>query len=91
LKIELGDSFPEASLFPDTGIIKICECPSKELILPNLLNTYGQNLSQIDLSSFKAKLVKNKGPFQIPNTGDESFEFITYYYGPNYVDKYILK
>ena len=50
-----------------------------------------EEITKIDLSDFKAKLVKNDEPFNIPNTGSESFEFVTYYYGPKYVDKYLLK
>ena len=58
LKEELGDHYPKASLFPGMGIIKV----PAEIEVPNITDMV-EDITKVDLSSFRARVVKNEDPF----------------------------
>lgn len=69
------------SLFPNPGLLLIEE-DGPILLTP--LDARG-----VDLSSFKARLVKNDQPFQIVNSAlksSDEFRVVSYYYQPGYAE-----
>ncbi|CAL4221879.1 unnamed protein product [Meganyctiphanes norvegica] len=75
-------NLPSLSLFPNPGIILF---PSANITIRRVDGRH------YDLSSFKAQLVKhNRTPFRIPSAKGDQYKIITYSYGKDYADKYIL-
>jgi hypothetical protein len=70
----------------------VIKLPEENLYLPNITKL-AKDITKVDLSSFKARVVRNDQPFIIPNLikKNESFEAITYYYGSQYADLHLHK
>lgn len=74
-----------ASLFPNSGILEVDQ---DKIDLPYF------DATQVDLSSFKAELVKNDVPFSIVNTkvsAKDEFRPVSYFFDENYGHEQILE
>lgn len=76
-------SLGEGSLFPQPGILEI---KAEEVLFP-VFDARG-----VDLSSFKARLVKNDQPFKLVNSKlkpSDEFRVVSFMYEPGYASKQI--
>lgn len=83
---EKGQLLFGESLFSNKGILKIADGDRFEL--------EKIDATQVDLTSFKARLVDNNSPFQISQKkipSPDNYRVITYHYGPHYAEKQVQK